>query len=83
MCRIRPQEYLRTTETVVNRKESVMAKQSVPEIFGSMVFDDRVMRARLSADVYNSLRKTIDENARLEEDIAQVVAEEMRSPCYL
>ena len=40
-----------------------MEKTSVPEIFGSMVFDDREMRARLSAKVYNSLRKTIDENA--------------------
>ena len=33
----------------------------IPEYFGSMVFDDRVMKARLSADVYRSLRKTIDE----------------------
>ena len=55
-----------------------MAKINVPELFGSMVFDDRVMRARLSADVYQSLRKTIDENALLELDIAQAVATEMR-----
>ena len=55
-----------------------MAKINVPELFGSMVFDDRVMRARLSADVYQSLRKTIDENAPLELDIAQAVATEMR-----
>ena len=55
-----------------------MTKAGVPELFGSMVFDDRVMRARLSADVYNSLRKTIDENAELEESIAEAVASEMR-----
>ena len=55
-----------------------MTRQSVPELFGSMVFDDRVMRARLSADVYQSLRKTIDENADLEEHIAEAVAAEMR-----
>ena len=55
-----------------------MAKQNVPELFGSNVFDDRVMRARLSADVYNSLKKTIDENAKLEENIAEAVAAEMR-----
>ena len=55
-----------------------MEKQSIPEMFGSMVFDDRVMRARLSADVYSSLRKTIDENADLEESIAAAVASEMR-----
>ena len=46
-----------------------MEKQSVPEIFGSMVFDDRVMRARLSAKVYSSLKRTIDENAELDEAI--------------
>ena len=56
-----------------------MEKQSVPELFGSMVFDDRVMRARLSAEVYNSLRKTIDENADLDVEIANAVASEMRN----
>ncbi|MCR4740355.1 MAG: glutamine synthetase III [Lachnospiraceae bacterium] len=55
-----------------------MGKQNVPELFGSMVFDDRVMRSRLSAEVYNSLRKTIDENARLDEEVAEAVAAEMR-----
>ena len=38
----------------------------IPEYFGSMVFDDRVMKARLSADVYRSLRKTIDEGTKLD-----------------
>ena len=56
-----------------------MESKRVPEIFGSMVFDDRVMRATLSAEVYQSLRKTIDENAELEEDIAEAVATEMRN----
>ncbi|MCR5118616.1 MAG: glutamine synthetase III [Lachnospiraceae bacterium] len=55
-----------------------MEKQNVPELFGSLVFDDRVMRARLSSDVYSSLRKTIDENAKLNEDVAEAVAKEMR-----
>ena len=55
-----------------------MKKETVPELFGSMVFDDREMRARLSAKVYHSLRKTIDENARLEDDVAEAVATEMR-----
>ena len=55
-----------------------MEKTNVPEIFGSMVFDDRVMRSRLSADVYSSLRKTIDENAELDVEIAEAVAAEMR-----
>ena len=55
-----------------------MSMSNVPEIYGSLVFDDRVMRARLSSDVYQSLRKTIDENADLQENIAQAVASEMR-----
>ena len=55
-----------------------MENYSVPELFGSLVFDDRVMRARLSGKVYNSLRKTIDENADLDEAIAEAVATEMR-----
>ena len=55
-----------------------MKKNNVPEMFGSMVFDDRVMRARLSADVYESLRKTIDENERLDTKVADAVATEMR-----
>ena len=55
-----------------------MEKQNVPEIFGSMVFDDRVMRARLSADVYSSLKKTIDENEKLDEEVAEAVALQMR-----
>ena len=56
-----------------------MERTSVPEMFGSMVFDDREMRARLSAKVYNSLRRTIDENADLDEEIAEAVAAEMRN----
>ena len=56
-----------------------MGKMNVPELFGSMVFDDREMRARLSAEVYSSLRKTIDENARLDSSVADAVASEMRN----
>ncbi len=56
-----------------------MEKKSVTDMFGSMVFDDRVMRARLSADVYASLKKTIDENAKLDVAVAEAVATEMRN----
>ena len=50
----------------------------VPEYFGSMVFDDRVMKARLSADVYYSLKKTIDEGEKLDLSVANAVAEAMK-----
>ena len=44
--------------------------ETVPEFFGSKVFDDRVMKARLSADVYNSLKKTIQEGSELDLSVA-------------
>ncbi len=52
--------------------------ETVPEYFGSMVFDDRVMKANLSADVYNSLKKTIDEGAKLDISVANAVASAMK-----
>jgi len=55
-----------------------MEKKNVPELFGSKVFDDRIMRARLSSSVYNSLKKTIDENQKLDEEVAEAVALQMR-----
>jgi glutamine synthetase len=51
---------------------------TVTEIFGSKVFDDRVMKATLSSKVYNSLKKTIDEGADLDITVANAVAEAMK-----
>ena len=51
---------------------------TVTDYFGSLVFDDRVMSARLPADVYQSLRKTIDEGAQLNLDVANAVAAAMK-----
>ena len=51
--------------------------ETVPEFFGSKVFDDRVMKARLSADVYNSLKKTIQEGSELDLSVANAVADAM------
>ena len=39
---------------------------TVPEYFASRVFDDKVMRARLSDKVYKSLRQTIDQGKALD-----------------
>ena len=52
--------------------------KTVPEYFGSLVFDDRVMKAKLPSDVYNSLKKTIDEGASLKNDVANAVANAMK-----
>ena len=51
---------------------------AVPEYFGSMVFDDRQMKARLSNEVYSSLKKTIDEGSRLDPSVASAVAQAMK-----
>ena len=50
---------------------------TVPELFGSMVFDDKVMRARLSADVYHSLKETIRRGKKLDLSVANAVADAM------
>ena len=50
---------------------------TVPELFGSMVFDDKVMRARLSAEVYKSLRDTIRKGKKLNLSVANAVADAM------
>ena len=51
---------------------------AVPDYFGSLVFDDRQMKARLSNEVYNSLKKTIDEGSRLDPSVASAVAQAMK-----
>ena len=51
---------------------------TVPEIFGENVFDDREMKARLSAGVYNSLKKTIEEGNQLDPTVANAVAAAMK-----
>ncbi len=55
-----------------------MKMKTVPEYFGSLVFDDRQMRARLSSKVYASLRKTIDEGKKLDPKVAESVAQAMK-----
>ena len=52
--------------------------KNVPDYFGCNVFDDRVMKANLSAKVYESLRKTIDEGAKLDISVANAVADAMK-----
>ena len=50
----------------------------VPEMFGSMVFNDSVMHDRLPKDIYRSLKKTIDEGKDLDIGVANVVASAMK-----
>ncbi|MDD3920537.1 MAG: glutamine synthetase III, partial [Eubacteriales bacterium] len=51
---------------------------TVPELFASMVFDDRAMKARLPAEIYRSLQQTVEEGKRLNPTVADGVALAMR-----
>lgn len=51
---------------------------TVSEYFGCLVFDDRVMKSKLSSKVYQSLKKTIDEGAQLDISVANAVAIAMK-----
>ncbi len=51
---------------------------SVPESFGSMVFDDRVMKSRLPGDVYRAMKQTIKKGKPLDPSVADAVAAAMR-----
>ena len=53
--------------------------KNVPEIFGSKVFNDAVMKERLPKDVYKALHKTIDDGEHLQMDLANVLAEAMKN----
>lgn len=52
--------------------------KNVPEIFGTMVFNDTVMRARLPKNIYKALEKTISRGTHLELEVANVVANSMK-----
>ena len=51
---------------------------NVPEMFGSMVFNDSIMRKMLPKSVYQSLKNTINEGKALDEDVADIVASAMK-----
>ena len=52
--------------------------KNIPELYGSLVFNDRVMRAKLPKDVYKALQKTIQNGSHLELDVANAVAVAMK-----
>lgn len=51
---------------------------NVPEMFGSMVFNDSIMRKMLPKSVYQSLKNTINGGKALDEDVADIVASAMK-----
>ena len=53
-------------------------KSNVPELFGSMVFNDAIMKEKLPKDIYKSLHKTIEDGKDLDIAVANVVAIAMK-----
>ena len=53
-------------------------KKNIPELYGSLVFNDKVMKSKLPRDVYKALRKTIENGSHLDLDIANAVAVAMK-----
>ncbi|MCR5354268.1 MAG: glutamine synthetase III [Lachnospiraceae bacterium] len=51
---------------------------NVTELFGSKVFNDKVMKERLPKETYKALKKTIEDGAELELEVAKVVAHAMK-----
>ena len=52
--------------------------QNIPELYGSLVFNDKVMRSKLPQDMYKALKKTIESGTHLELDVANSVAVAMK-----
>ena len=51
---------------------------SIPEIYGSLVFNDKIMREKLPKDMYKALKKTIENGTHLELDVSNSVAVAMK-----
>ena len=56
----------------------VQKMTNVPEIFGSMVFSDAVMKKRLPQDTYERLQRTMKDGKKLDISIANEVAAAMK-----
>ncbi len=55
-----------------------MSVKSIPDYFGSMVFDDKAMKSRLPKETYKAMKKTIRDGKRLDIALANVVANAMK-----
>ena len=51
---------------------------NVPELFGSLVFNDKVMRERLPKETYAALKKTVDKGTALDPALANTIAAVMK-----
>jgi len=73
---------LRAIEAVTNYRPTTpplnFAETPAGELFGSNVFSARVMKERLPKEIYKSVLKTIEEGAKLDSSVADVIASAMK-----
>ena len=55
-----------------------MSTSTISEIYGSLVFNDKIMRERLPKDIYKAVHKTIRNGSHLEVEVANTVAATMK-----
>lgn len=71
---------LRAYEVYDPEPKGRLRMNNVPEIGGSMGFDDRMRKARLSAEGYNSRKQTIRRGKRLNPSAANAAADTTKDP---
>lgn len=69
---------MQMSQVVLSAQKAKDELSRIPELFGSMVFNDHVMKERLPKDTYKALRKTIELGKSLDKSIANVVANAMK-----
>ena len=60
------------------QERTVTKMDRIPELFGSLVFNDETMKERLPKDTYKAMKKTIEEGKSLDLSVANVVANAMK-----
>ncbi len=52
--------------------------KNIPELFGSMVFNESVMKERLPEEIYHALKQTINNGVSLDRNVADIIASAMK-----
>ena len=58
----------------MERMMTMKETERIPELYGSRVFSDEIMRERLPKDVYQSLTRTIATGGELDASIAHLTS---------
>ncbi len=64
--------------TEMIKSESIRSEESLPELFGSMVFDEKAMKEALSGSAFKAWKRCVMEGTRLDEASAEEIAQAMK-----